>query len=250
MSTFYFLNGDQMSCDDSTITQRSYGNNSATLINFSLSINVTILDDYCFENCTLLTKINIPYSVITLGAYCFANCTNISSVNFDFAPDGPPSNESIGDYCFYGCSSLYLLELGALVNSLGIYCFANTTALRVLIYFSVPEITDNATNICEGNTLPMSVNFNYPYCVPPYPTDGIYSSNLYPPYSQLVFNPPPTSPYSVIFKGSELLNFMNTNTIPTCLIFNPIVVDSELISENSKSLISVNNTVTITINID
>ena len=58
------------------------------------------IEDYDFQDCTILTSIIIPDSVTSIGNYAFYNCTGLTSITI---PDGVTS---IGDYAFWDCNKL------------------------------------------------------------------------------------------------------------------------------------------------
>ena len=61
---------------------------------------VTEIGDSAFENCTLLTSVEIPSSVTTIGIDAFRNCTLLTSVTI------PSSVTTIGVWAFRDCTSL------------------------------------------------------------------------------------------------------------------------------------------------
>lgn len=63
---------------------------------------VTSIPDKAFYNCKLLGDVKIGEGVASLGGYGFNSCTALTN----FCPLLPASVASIGDACFYGCSSL------------------------------------------------------------------------------------------------------------------------------------------------
>ena len=40
----------------------------------NVTYKVTSLEEYCFEDCSSLTSINLPSSITSLGSYCFSGC--------------------------------------------------------------------------------------------------------------------------------------------------------------------------------
>ena len=57
------------------------------------------------------------YSVTSIGDYCFYDCSSLTSITI------PNSVTSLGNYCFNRCSSLTSITIPNSVTSLGEYCF-------------------------------------------------------------------------------------------------------------------------------
>ncbi|MBQ3605109.1 MAG: leucine-rich repeat domain-containing protein [Muribaculaceae bacterium] len=116
------------------------------LTSVTIPNSVSTIDKYAFSGCRGLTSINIPNSVTTIGEYAFIGCTNLSSIivengnsNYDSRDNCnaiiettsnslvlgckntiiPNSVTSIGDYAFYGCSSLTSIYIPNSVTSIG-----------------------------------------------------------------------------------------------------------------------------------
>ena len=111
-----------------------------------ITYSVTSLGDDCLAGCSSLTAITIPKSVTSLGTGCFADCSSLERMVVDAAnpvydsredcnaiihtstneliagcknSQIPNSVTSLGDHCFYGCSSLTSITLPNSVTSLG-----------------------------------------------------------------------------------------------------------------------------------
>ena len=131
---------------------------SATAVSISESVtykgvvySVTSLGAWCFENCSSLASINIPSSVTSLGDHCFNWCPSLTSIVVDAGNSVydsrencnavietesntmicgcagtviPSSVTSLGEACFYICSSLTSINIPSSVTSLGKYCFS------------------------------------------------------------------------------------------------------------------------------
>ena len=90
---------------------------------------MTIIDQYAFDGCTLLTAIIIPSSVANFGDYAFRNCSNLTAVTI------AEGVSSIGNYAFQACSELESVSFPASVTSIGNYSFRNCSKLaKVYIY--------------------------------------------------------------------------------------------------------------------
>ena len=130
--------------------------------NFGTSGNLSILDlsearivkggDYYYKNFydyTFTTSNDI------IGEYTFYNCSSLTSVNI------PSSVTSIGSYAFKDCSSLTSVNIPSSVTSIGSYAFLQCSSLTsVNIPSSVTEIGSDAFKDCRSLTsvnIPSSV---------------------------------------------------------------------------------------------
>ena len=150
---------------------------------------VTSIGSYAFYNCTNLTSVTISNSVTSIGEYAFRDCTGLTSVyitdieawckisfastpfpyaenlylNGELVTDLviPDSVTSIGNYAFYGCTSLTSVTIPDSVTSIGSSAFYNCRSLTsVVIPNSVTSIGDGAFYGCtslKNVTIPDSV---------------------------------------------------------------------------------------------
>ena len=138
---------------------------------YEIPDSVTSIGDYAFSGCTSLTSVVIPDEVTIISNYAFNNCTSLENIEVDannayyksvdgilYTKDGktlvcypaeknnasfiiPNSVTSIGDYAFYGCTSLESIIVPDSVTSIGDYAFYGCTSLN--IYCEAPsEPTD------------------------------------------------------------------------------------------------------------
>jgi len=123
------------------------------LINLIIPENVTCIGYDAFAGCAHLTSMNIPASVIYLSNGIFKTCANLTTINVDdnnqnyksidgnlYTKDGstliqyaigknessftiPAGVTSIGDYAFYGCTSLTDITIQDSITSIGSFAF-------------------------------------------------------------------------------------------------------------------------------
>ena len=62
---------------------------------------------------------DVVYNVTSLGEWCFYGCSSLTSINI------PSSVTSLENGCFDGCSSLTSINIPSSVTSLGECCFGN-----------------------------------------------------------------------------------------------------------------------------
>ena len=122
----------------------------------TLPSTVTSLGDYCFQNCTNLTQINLQ-NVTSLGKYCFYYCVKLTSIDL-------PNVTSLGNSCFQNCSKLTSIDLPN-VTSLGNSCFQTCSNLTSI---DLPNVTSlgnscfqNCTKLTEINISNVTSLSNY-----------------------------------------------------------------------------------------
>lgn len=81
--------------------------------------NITIVDNYCFKDCTSLQNIDInPQKITSLGAKCFQNCSNLQnlvSINFPNLTELKTSYNSRQQ--FRNCSQIqHIVNLGSITE--------------------------------------------------------------------------------------------------------------------------------------
>ena len=117
-------------------------NDCKILTTINLGNSVKTIGKSAFNKCKILTTINLGNSVKTIGAYAFNECTNLKTINLG-------SVESIGDYAFNECKSLTTINLGDSVESIGDYAFAVCKSLTTIsIGNSVTTIGERAFVEC------------------------------------------------------------------------------------------------------
>ena len=122
----------------------------------TLNDNITTIGDYAFYNCTKLENPNLPNALTTIGNYAFSYCENLKSLNL------PNTLTTIGNYAFSYCENFkgynyiddfngddfngnenirnvivtqtnYILKIPKTVESIGTYCFRNTSIEKIEI---------------------------------------------------------------------------------------------------------------------
>ncbi len=142
------------------------------------------IGDYAFRDCSSLTSVTIGDGVTSIGWDAFYGCNSLEGVYitdiaawcaidfYDYNSNPlnyahnlylngelvtelviPEGVTSIGDYAFYGCTSLTSVTIGSGVTSIGDYAFYYCTSLTsVTIGSGVTNIDDYAFSWCSSLT--------------------------------------------------------------------------------------------------
>ena len=86
----------------STIIQYPYGRE---ITFYSIPVDVTKIETYCFQQCQTITNIEIPTSITSIESNTFYNCISLEIVKW------PISFSNDFSSIFYGCSKLTKLIL-------------------------------------------------------------------------------------------------------------------------------------------
>ena len=140
----------------------------AGLTEYNIPDIVTTIGGYAFFDCSSLTSITIPDSVTTIGAYAFSGCVNLPVIdNIRYADTYlveavdtsqisyaiKEGTRFIGDFAFYGCSSLTSVTIPDSVTIIGEGAFHACTRLTsIIIPDSVTTIGVNAFYNCSSLT--------------------------------------------------------------------------------------------------
>ena len=135
---------------DGTSADRSYFGTgvSGSLILGEGITNINFSDSFInsspFSN---LERIDIPASVKSIGEYAFFGCSSLTSVSI------PEGVTSIGSYAFWRCSSLKSIEIPSGVTSIEYGTFSGCSSLmRIEIPSGVTSIGDSAFSGCSSLT--------------------------------------------------------------------------------------------------
>ena len=119
---------------------KSYFHGNTEIISFNelqYFTGLTTLGQDAFYGCTSLESVKLPESLTMIehgyyGAGAFMYCSGLESVDFSDCTD----LEGIGDYAFYGCTSLTSITLPASVRFISDYAFYSCQSLTT---FTIPE---------------------------------------------------------------------------------------------------------------
>ena len=119
------------------------------------TMNVVVIGNSAFENCSSLTSVTISSGVISIGNQAFQGCTSLTSITI------PNSVTSIGNFAFRDCTSLTYITIPNSVTSIGYYAFSGCIGLTsITIRSGVTSIGSSAFYGCTGLisiTIPNSV---------------------------------------------------------------------------------------------
>ena len=142
------------------------------LLNISMP-KLSIIGDYCFKNCDLLTSLEafpnlttigkyafeennglttlvLPESLITIDQGAFQNCANIDSVIWDSNGDADVA-KGIKDNAFSGCVSLEMFMFPS-KTKIGLKAFSGCSKLKSLKGESIESLKDNSFVGCDNLT--------------------------------------------------------------------------------------------------
>ncbi len=121
----------------------------------TLSKNLVEMVYNAFEECTLLTTVEIPEGVQSIGDGAFYLCESLNGVEI------PESVQSIGESAFNGCASLETLDIPDSVQTIGDSAFARCQSLEsIKLSNSITELPRATFIDCSSLTtitIPASV---------------------------------------------------------------------------------------------
>ena len=183
----YCTNLTSVTLESNSIVSESRDENSSMKSVFGEQVKtyvigneVTSIGENAFYECTSLTSVTIGNSVTSIGGYAFSNCSGLTSVTvakestwidsrdncnaiIETATNKlligcknttiPSSVTSIGNYAFYGCSSMTSITIPNSVAGFGDYAFYDCTSLTsITIPNSVTSIGSNTFSKCTNLT--------------------------------------------------------------------------------------------------
>lgn len=123
----------------------------------------------CFINCRNLMRVKIPDGCGDLGDYAFYGCSSLFDINC-LNGQMTSSLANIGSHCFDGCNSLVDVKINLgrsnRLTMIGEYAFANCSHLRSAEWTQAPYIASHMFSGCSSLTslnLYDSTNYVYPY---------------------------------------------------------------------------------------
>lgn len=133
--------------DDITIRHR----------NTDITVPVTIIGEYAFNEKSTITSVKLPYNLIEIGQAAFSNCSGISEIIF------PASLTNIRQSAFYKCSKISQLFIPSSVSYIEESAFYKCSALNTVTIeentSSDIRISANAFSNCPIKVLNCQRNF-------------------------------------------------------------------------------------------
>ena len=224
----------------SMLTSVTFGNGVTSIGNFTFSgcsgleaVYITDLSTWCgisfggssanplsyahnlYLNGELVTGLVIPDSVTNIGDYTFYGCTSLTSVTI------PASVTSIGGSAFYGCSGLVSVTIPNSVTSIGSSAFSGCSSLENI---TIPFVGDSAGKTSSDTS---RYPFGYIFGTSSY-TGGTAVRQSY--YGGSTSNPFPTTYYipsslrNVTVTGGNILYgaFRNCSMLTSVTIGNSV----------------------------
>ena len=182
---YNFLNDNEV-----TVTSGEYGREVVipeTVTYEDMTYTVTAIDSTAFKDCSTLNYISISKTIKTIGKYAFQGCYQIYYVNITdveawcnltfegdystpchninyFCLNGqeltnlviPNTVTKLGDYAFYGCTSITNVIVPNSVTEIGRYAFANCSRLTSIVFPN--SITEMKEGIFINCTALVDVN--------------------------------------------------------------------------------------------
>ena len=192
--------------DLSTWCGISFGGSSANPLSYAHNL---------YLNGELVTGLVIPDSVTNIGDYTFYGCTSLTSVTI------PASVTSIGGSAFYGCSGLVSVTIPNSVTSIGSSAFSGCSSLENI---TIPFVGDSAGKTSSDTS---RYPFGYIFGTSSY-TGGTAVRQSY--YGGSTSNPFPTTYYipsslrNVTVTGGNILYgaFQNCSMLTSVTIGNSV----------------------------
>lgn len=100
--------------------------NKQTLRFIILPSDITKIGQNAFSNCQTLLYVNMPNTLTTLDNNAFQGCNSLADINLT-------ALHSIGEGCFFACTSLSNIMFGANLRTIGTAAFMNCSAITEII---------------------------------------------------------------------------------------------------------------------
>ncbi len=129
-------------------------------VKITVPTNVTEINANAFKDCTTLTDVifSSTSKCGKIGEYAFYGCTSLSNVQGNGTKNRMPASIiTIEDYSFYNCNALVKLDLFTGVKTLGENTFKGTTPLTEL---TIRSNIENHNNAFKGHTGITTLIFN------------------------------------------------------------------------------------------
>ena len=166
--------GTFFGCSSLTSIEIPAGVTSLASVTFAEGSGLTSIGSSAFEDCSSLTSIEIPAGVTSIGLYAFYGCSNLDTVYYSGSIENwfnigfekstsnplyygadlyiggelvtavvvPESVTEIGDYQFYGYTSLTSITIHSGVTSIGDYAFQNCSSLTYVSFAEGSQLTN------------------------------------------------------------------------------------------------------------
>ena len=118
--------------------------NCSLLTDINLSTYLTIIPEYTFYNCVKLTSVENISKIIIIEQYAFANCSEL--INFEFLE----SIQSIHNNVFENCTLLSNISFGEQIIFIGHSCFKNCSQLNNINLQNITDIQNNTFENCTS----------------------------------------------------------------------------------------------------
>jgi hypothetical protein len=125
--------------------------NGTKITAYTMPSSVTLINNYAFASCSLLTELPIGEGVTTINARAFQSCTAVESVTI------PNAVTYIGNGAFYNCSNLRHVTIGNGVTNIVQGCFYNCQRLEDISVLATAPPTLGADAFSKTNDCPIYV---------------------------------------------------------------------------------------------
>lgn len=118
-----------------------------SLSDVTIQPGITVLPEYAFASCPMLTSFTVPEGVDSLGTMCFGDCENLSEIKI------PASVTKLANSAFAFCNALTEIPVMEGVDSLGYCMFYGCNGFVDLVFpANITKIGTGAFYACEELT--------------------------------------------------------------------------------------------------